>query len=146
MRSIVSLSLALAALAVAAGCGGGTTTVIERTVVTTAPTTTPTPPTTTTAPTTSAQPASERCPDIPDVGPTGADPADAVNVQVTYTDCTTAVRLARRFYSVWIPSGKAPGDRVTVLGFRCGELADSGGFAARVDCNHSASSVTFDVQ
>ena len=138
----------LVAALVLAGCGGDTKTVTERTVVVTAPTTATqsTPTTPTTSPTTTTKPASDRCPDIPDVGPTGADPADAVNVRVMYTDCTTAERLARRFYSVWIPSGKAPGEQVTVLGFRCGERPDAGGFAARVACNISASEVTFDLQ
>lgn len=148
MRTIARVALALALPALTAtGCGGETKTVTERTVVVTSGPTTPTAPATQTAPTTTTtKPASQRCPDVPDVGPTGADPADAVNVQVRYTDCTTAERLARRFYSVWIPSGKSPGDNVTVLGFRCGERSDTGGFAARVACNISASEVTFDLQ
>jgi hypothetical protein len=115
----------------AAGCGGGSgTTVIEnRTVTQTVPDTS------------TSRSGPEGCPDVADIGPTGSDPADAVDVQAINADCATASGLARDFYPASIRTGAPAGGTVPVNGFGCRERQVT--TVVRVTCVRAASEVTF---
>ncbi len=118
--------------AVLAGCGGGDTTTVIQQGGQGGETTTE---------------ATTNCPPVRDIGPTGADPADAVNVEVVGTDCGTARGVARNLYAVLIPEKPQPGETVTVNGFECAEntRAIKNGETPHVHCERGEERIDFDL-
>jgi hypothetical protein len=132
--------LALGALVVALLVGGDDD---ETTTVTaTAPATEPTASEpAVTEPSGSLEPVT--CPDVPDIGPTGADPADAVNVTIVAMDCELATSVIADFYPTVVGTGADPAQGVDVQGFLCTETQNAG--AIHVSCVQNVGTIDFDL-
>ena len=73
--------------------------------------------------------AASSCGSLPDVGPTGADPADALAIRATVTSCKTARKIIPRAIKAQVQS-TSPRYRVGI--YRCRDsISASGRFSYR---------------
>ncbi len=84
---------------------------------------------------TSAVPATaattKRCRTVKDMGPTGADPADAVGIRATRTSCATARSIARRWGRETVVQGS---DTVRIGPYRCRQSMSRRTYRISVRC------------
>ena len=73
------------------------------------------------------------CKRLVDVGPTGADPADAVQIRISGTSCSTAYKVIRSAIRSYDP----PGTKL-YAGYTCNQR-----FSSRTTCKKGAKRVSF---
>ena len=76
------------------------------------------------------------CARVPDIGPTGADPADAINVRTAGVGCTKARSIIRKYVPASVRNYRPSGVRVGA--YTCKDDMDSSGYI-RVRCTASGS-------
>ena len=74
------------------------------------------------------------CTRVRDIGPTGADPADAIDIRTAHVGCTKAKSIIRRYVPASVRSTDP--DSVRVGAYTCRTSQDSGGYI-RVRCTAS---------
>jgi hypothetical protein len=80
--------------------------------------------------------AAATCARVPDIGPTGADPADAINIRTTNVGCTKARSIIRKYVPASVRNYTPSGVRVGA--YKCKDSMDSRGYI-RVRCTASDS-------